>query len=89
MFLGDNSTHQIIGQGDVSIRLNNGQIKEMSNVLHAPSLWKNLFLTKQLDQAGGEIIIRRSKCILKIYKGIEIPQHILETNLYKLGVISK
>jgi len=38
MFLGDNTTHQIIGQGDVSIKLNNGQIKKMGNVLHVPSL---------------------------------------------------
>jgi hypothetical protein len=89
MFLGDNTAHQIVGQGDVSIRLNNGQIKEMSNVLHAPSLWKNLFSTKQLDQVGGEIIIRPGECILKNSKGIEIPQCILETNLYKLAVISK
>jgi hypothetical protein len=87
MFLGDNTTHQIVCEGDVSIRLNNGQIKEMSNVLHAPSLWKNLFSAKQLDQAGGEIIIKHGKCILKYFKGIEIPQCILETNLYKLGVI--
>jgi len=27
MFSGDNITHQIVGQGDVSIKLNNGQIK--------------------------------------------------------------
>jgi hypothetical protein len=51
MFLGDNITHQIVGRGGVSIRLNNGQIKEMDNVLHAPGLWKNLFSAKQLDQA--------------------------------------
>jgi hypothetical protein len=35
----------------VSIKLNNGQIKKMGNVLHVPSLWKNLFSTMQLDQA--------------------------------------
>jgi hypothetical protein len=87
--LKDNTTHQIVGQGDVSRRLNNGQIKEMSNVLHVLSLWKNLFSTKQLDQAGGEIIIRPSKCIQFFLKGIEIPQCILETNLYKLDVINK
>ncbi len=43
MFLRDNTTHQIIGQGDVSIKLNNGRIKEMGNVLHVFSFRNNLF----------------------------------------------
>jgi hypothetical protein len=43
MFLRDNTTDQIIGQGDVSIKLNNGRIKEMGNVLHVLSFWNNLF----------------------------------------------
>jgi hypothetical protein len=38
MYLGDNSTHQIIGQGNVSIKLNNGQVKEVTNVLHVLKL---------------------------------------------------
>jgi hypothetical protein len=37
-YLGDNSTHQIIGQGNMSIKLNNGQVKEIINVLHVRKL---------------------------------------------------
>jgi hypothetical protein len=48
--LGDNTTHQIVGQKDVYIKLNSGQIKEMGNLLHVPSLRKNMFSAKQLDQ---------------------------------------
>lgn len=84
MFLGDNTTHQIIGQGDVSMKLNNGQIKEMGNVLHVPSLRKNLLLAMQLDQARKEIIIKYGKHILKKSKRIKIAQCILEVDLYKL-----
>ncbi len=73
MFLRDNAAHQIIGQ-----------IKEMANVLHVPSLWKNLFLAMQLDQARGEIIIKYGKHILKNSQGIKIAQCILEADLYKL-----
>ncbi len=65
MSLGDNTTHQIVGQGDVYIKWNNGQIKEMGNLLHVHGLWKNLFSAKQFDQLGGEIIIKFGKCILK------------------------
>jgi hypothetical protein len=71
MFLGDNTTHQIIGQGDVSIKLNNGKIKEMGNVLHVPSLQKNLFSAMQLDQARGEFIIKYGKHILKNLKELK------------------
>jgi hypothetical protein len=48
--LGDNTTHQIVGQGDAYIKLNSGQIKEMGNLLHVLGFRKNLFSTKQLDQ---------------------------------------
>lgn len=39
MVLGDNTTQQV-GQGDMSIKLNSGQIKE--NVLRVFGLWKKL-----------------------------------------------
>ncbi len=58
MYLGDNSTHQIIGQGNVSIKLNNGQVKEVTNVLHVLKLQKNLFLAKQFYQASKKIVIK-------------------------------
>ncbi len=89
MFLKDNTTHQIIGQGDVSIKLNNAQIKEMGNVLHVLSLWKKLFSTMQLDQARGEIIIKYGKHVLKNSQGIKISQCILEADLYKLRSLKK
>jgi len=59
----------------------------IKNVLHVLGIWKNLFLAKQFDQVGCEIIIKIiffninknghkiSKCILK--------------NLYMLGVTYK
>ncbi len=58
VYLGDNSTHEIIGQGEVSIKLNDGTIKEITNVLHVIGIQKNLFSTKQFDHDGGEILIK-------------------------------
>jgi hypothetical protein len=71
----------------VYIKLNNGQMKEMGNLLHVLGLWKNLFSAKQLDQLGREIIIKFGKCISKSSKGVLIAQCILKVGLYKLGVI--
>ncbi len=46
VFLVDNTTHRILGQGEVSLRLTNGQIKEIPNVLYVPRLKKNVFFAK-------------------------------------------
>lgn len=51
--LGHNTTHQIFGQGKVSIKLENGQIQNIPNVLHVLGLKKNLFSAKQVDLASG------------------------------------
>jgi len=59
VYLCNNITHQIFGQGEVSIKLENGQIRDIPNVLHVLNLKKNLFSTKQLDLASGEIVIKQ------------------------------
>jgi len=59
MYLGNNIRHQIFGQGDVFIKLKNGQTKDIPNVLHVFDLKKNLFFAKQLDLVGGEIVIKK------------------------------
>jgi len=38
VYLGDNTTHQIYGQGNVFIKLNSHQIKDIFNVLHVLAL---------------------------------------------------
>jgi len=59
MYLGNNIRHQIFGQGDVFIKLKNGQIKDIPNVLHVSDFKKNLFFAKQLDSVGCEIVIKK------------------------------
>jgi len=62
VYLGDNSTHEIIGQEEVSIKLNDGIINEIINVLHVSRIQKNLFSAKQFDHVGGEILIKYGNC---------------------------
>jgi hypothetical protein len=88
-YLGDNSTHEIIKQGEVSIKLNDGTIKEVINVLHVSGIQKNLFSTKQFDHDSGEILIKFCNCFLKNSHGQQIAKCILEADLYKLGVTNK
>jgi hypothetical protein len=51
IYLGDDTTHAIVGQGDACISLNDGQVRETSNVLYVPGIRKNLFSAKQFDTA--------------------------------------
>jgi hypothetical protein len=59
MYLGNNTRHQIFGQGDVFIKLENAQIKDIRNVLHVSDFKERLFFAKQLDLAGGEIVKKK------------------------------
>jgi hypothetical protein len=83
VYLGDNSTHGIIGQGEVSIKLNDGTIKEVTNVLHVPGIRKNLFSTMQFHHASGEILIKSGNCFLRNSHGQQIVKCILKANIYK------
>ncbi len=89
VYLGDNSTHEIIGQEEVSIKLNDGIINEIINVLHVSRIQKNLFSAKQFDHVGGEILIKYGNCFLKNSHGQQVVKYILEANLYNLGVTNK
>jgi hypothetical protein len=53
-YLGDNTTHQIYGQGIVFIKLNSCQIKYIFNVLQVLAFRNDYFFTKKLDQVGGK-----------------------------------
>jgi hypothetical protein len=48
VYLGDNSTQSIHGQGEVTIKLNNGDIREITNVLFVLRLKKIYFLLNNL-----------------------------------------
>jgi hypothetical protein len=48
VYLGDDISHHIKGQGDLSIFLSSGKNKIIPNVLHVLNLMKNLFFCKEI-----------------------------------------
>ena len=84
--IGDDTTDEIVSQGDACISLNDGQVRVTSNVLYVPGIRTNLFSAKQLDTAGGEIFINVGTCILRNSSGLVIATCTLDTYLYKLGM---
>jgi hypothetical protein len=57
VYLGDDTTQHILGQGYVAIQLCDGQQKEVPNVFHVLGLMKILFFLKQFRLIGGEMNI--------------------------------
>ncbi len=89
VYLGDDTSHHIEREGDVSIVVPNGQKKSITNVFHVLSLMKNLFSIKKLYEARGEMIIKCGRCIFKSPNGVIIANCMLENEIYKLGTTSQ
>ncbi len=85
VYLGDDTTHHILGQGYVAIHLCDGQQKEVPNVLHVLGFMK-FFLVKQFHLLGGKRNIKKRHYNLKNSKGIIFATYKLENDLYKLGI---
>lgn len=65
VFLGDNTIPQIARWREVAIKLLDGKVKQIPNLLHVPGLKKDLFFAKQFDNFGGKNSIIFEVCILK------------------------
>jgi hypothetical protein len=89
LYLGDDTSHHIEGERDVSIVVPNGQKKSITNVFHVLNLMKYLFSIKKLYATRGEMIIKSRRCILKSPNGVIIANCMLENELYKLGTTSQ
>ena len=59
---GDCSTMRVMGKGDIEIRINNGFVETISNVLYVPDLKSNLLSVGQLQEKGYIITIQKGIC---------------------------
>lgn len=65
VFLNDNKTQQIVGLGEVAIKLLDGKAKEILNVLHVFSLLKKHFLPNSLTNLVDKFFIKLGIFIFK------------------------
>jgi hypothetical protein len=89
VFLGDNTTYEIHGQGMVIVRLLNGIGTQTPKVLHLLKLKKNLFSTKQFDKVAREMHIKQGQYTLINKSRDIIAKCKLDANLYEFGEIVK
>jgi hypothetical protein len=62
VFLGDDSTTRIIGQGKVKLRLIDGRIRTLPSVLHIPDLARKLIFVSKMDDARVKTIFEKETC---------------------------
>jgi len=87
LYLGDNSSCQIMGFGTIEIMLPKGEIKQIDKVLYVPQLKKNLISVSQATDAGYTFIFSPQSCVLMDKKPsnkvLVVCQR--EGQLYKIG----
>jgi hypothetical protein len=59
VFVGDDSTNIIIGQGKFKLRLIDGRIITLPGVLHIPGLAKIFIFVRKMDDAGVKTIFEK------------------------------
>ena len=67
VLMGNNIACQIVGIGNISIRMFDGSVKILSGVRHVPNLHQNLISIGALDESG--FVSRFEDGMIKISKG--------------------
>lgn len=62
VMLGDDLTIQIIGRDKVKLRMSNGTIKTLSDVMHIPSMSKNLLSVGIMADSGFNFSCDKDSC---------------------------
>jgi hypothetical protein len=69
VFLGDDSKHPSSGESTISIMTFERELREIKDVLHVPSLTKNLLSIKKIVIFGYKVLFQNNKCIISNKEG--------------------
>lgn len=86
--LADVTTAQILGTGRVDLKLTSGKTLTLQNVLHVPSVRKNLISGSLLVQAGYKIVLEANKVVIT-KNDVFIGKGFIFDGLFKMNVIPK
>jgi hypothetical protein len=64
VFLGDDSTTKIVRRGKVKLKLMDGRIRTLLDVLHIPGLDRNLISISKMDDVGVKTMFEKETCSL-------------------------
>eukprot|EP00253_Pinus_taeda_P022914 PITA_22914 len=65
IYLGDDNGYQIKGHGVISVKLPNGKISHLSNVLYVPGIKKNLIYVSMMADQDMHVEFFKTHCVIK------------------------
>ena len=65
IYLGDNRSHKVKGYGVICVKLPNGQIKQIHNVMYVPGIKKNLIYVSTITDQNMILEFMQSQCLVK------------------------
>ena len=65
IYLGDNRSHQVQGYGIINVKLSNGKLKQIHNVMYAPGIKKNLIFVSTITENDLKVDFGKYQCHIK------------------------
>lgn len=88
MTLGDGSVAQILGRGRVDLRMTSGKLLSLCDVLHVPTVRRNLISGSLLVASGYMIVLEANKVIIS-KNDVFIGRGYVSDGLFKLSLLNK
>lgn len=63
-FMGNSSSFEVLGKGNVFLKLNSGKTLSLKNVLYVPSLLRNLISGALLNKAGVKLVFEGDRLVM-------------------------
>eukprot|EP00253_Pinus_taeda_P021576 PITA_21576 len=88
IYLGDDNGYQIKGHGVISVKLPNGKISHLSNVLYVPGIKKNLISVSMMTDQDMHVEFFKTHCVIKDCRNEIVATGMRVGSLYRLDAKS-
>eukprot|EP00253_Pinus_taeda_P009124 PITA_09124 len=88
IYLGDDNGYQIKGHGVISVKLPNGKISHLSNVLYVPGIKKNLVSVSMMADQDMHVEFFKTHCVIKDCRNEIVATGMRVGSLYRLDAKS-
>ncbi|KZV17034.1 hypothetical protein F511_34284 [Dorcoceras hygrometricum] len=87
LYMGNSTTSDVVGIGNVVLKMTSGKEVNLKDVLHVPDIRKNLVSGSQLSKAGFRLVFESDKFVLT-KGGIFVGKGYQHNGLFKLNVMN-
>eukprot|EP00253_Pinus_taeda_P014991 PITA_14991 len=87
-YLGDDSGYEIKGYGEIPVKLSNGKISHLKNVLYVPGIKKNLISVSMMTDQDMQVEFSKTHCVIKECRNEIVATGMRVGSLYRLDAKS-